>query len=108
MLMFCRQEYSAWAGMIVTQYGQISRGQDRPARSYSGSGGAGAETPQQSAIAQLRAHYGLSPASSPTAGAHAWGCVSIPLAPRNRTKNTNSCHWSLPYVGVELCHWISK
>lgn len=61
------QEYSAWAGLIVTQYGQVSRNhQDRPMRGYSGSGGP--EDPSQTAIAQLRAHYGLSPASSPTAG----------------------------------------
>ena len=65
-----RQEYSAWAGMIVTQYGQISRSsQERAGRGYSGSGSG--ENPSQSAIAQLRAHYGLSPASSPTASAGA-------------------------------------
>lgn len=51
----------------MTQYGQVSRNhQDRPTRGYSGSGAP--EDPSQTAIAQLRAHYGLSPASSPTAG----------------------------------------
>ena len=64
----CRNEYSAWAGLIVTQYGQVSRNlQDRPTLGYTGSGAP--DNPSQTAIAQLRAHYGLSPATSPTATA---------------------------------------
>jgi hypothetical protein len=63
-----RNEYSAWAGLIVTQYGQVSRNlQDRPTLGYTGSGAP--DNPSQTAIAQLRAHYGLSPATSPTATA---------------------------------------
>jgi hypothetical protein len=72
--LFCRHEYSAWAGLIVTQYGQVSRNlQERPTLGYTGSGGP--DNPSQTAIAQLRAHYGLSPASSPTAAA------GLPAAP---------------------------
>mmetsp|Transcript_15687 Transcript_15687/g.47304 ORF Transcript_15687/g.47304 Transcript_15687/m.47304 type:complete len:370 (-) Transcript_15687:155-1264(-) len=61
-------EYSAWAGMIVTQYGQISRtSQDRD--SFTGSSSSGPHNPQRaSAIDQLRAHYGLTPSTSPTEG----------------------------------------
>lgn len=70
----CRNEYSAWAGLIVTQYGQVSRNlQDRPTLGYTGSGAP--DNPSQTAIAQLRAHYGLSPATSPTATA------GMPAAP---------------------------
>jgi hypothetical protein len=70
----CRNEYSAWAGLIVTQYGQVSRNlQDRPTLGYAGSGAP--DDPSQTAIAQLRAHYGLSPATSPTATA------GMPAAP---------------------------
>ncbi len=71
----CRLEYSAWAGMIVTQYGQISRTSgDHTSGSFTGSSCGGPHNPQRaSAIDQLRAHYGLTPSGSPTNGADsAW------------------------------------
>ena len=59
----CRNECSALAGMIVTQYGQISR---ENSLALDGRGGLGRQS--LSAMEHLRAHYGLTPHGSPTSG----------------------------------------
>lgn len=62
-------EYSAWAGMIVAQYGQIDRGQERMAPPFTGGSGHSCRDPSSmSAIDQLRAHYGLAPVTPPSSG----------------------------------------
>ena len=58
-----RNECSALAGMIVTQYGQISR---ENSLALDGRGGLGRQS--LSAMEHLRAHYGLTPHGSPTSG----------------------------------------
>ena len=58
-----RNECSALAGMIVTQYGQISR---ENSLAFDGRGGLGRQS--ISAMEHLRAHYGLTPHGSPTSG----------------------------------------
>lgn len=63
-------EYSAWAGMIVAQYGQIDRGQEHvPPPFAGGSHGSSRESASLSAIDQLRSHYGLMPVTPPSSGA---------------------------------------
>lgn len=62
-------ESLAWAGMIVTQFGQIDRGQERLTPSFANSShGNGGDQRSSLAIDQLRAHYGLTPATSTGSG----------------------------------------
>lgn len=58
------------AGMILTQYGQISREHSRPRTGPSFDRGPGTSGQGQAAkaIEQLRAHYGLTPHGLPDAG----------------------------------------
>ncbi len=65
-----RNECSALAGMIVTQYGQISR-----ENSLAPDGRGGLCRQSVSAMEHLRAHYGLTPHGSPTSGL--FTCITL-------------------------------